>query len=110
MDPTRNMNEDVTHWSVTGTDGYGGFTFGTPIKLSGRWEEKAELFLDINNEEVISSAIVFVSADVSIGDYLGQGDLTATSDPTTLSGPHRIRQNSKISDLRNLSVLRKAFL
>lgn len=107
---TRQLKEDVTHWPINGTDGYGGFTFATPIKLKGRWEDKAVLFLDANNEEHVSESIVFISADVVVGDYLGRGDLTDTADPTTISGPRRIRQRQKTTDLRNLQSIRKAFL
>jgi hypothetical protein len=107
---TRNLREDVTHWPLTGTDGYGGFTYGTPVKIVGRWEEKAVLFLNADNEEVISEAIVYLDTDVAPGDYLGQGDLAATADPTTIDGPKRIRQRQKTTDLRNLLAIRKAFL
>jgi len=107
---TRNLREDVTHWPLTGTDGYGGFTYATPVKLKARWEDRAVLFVNANNEEVVSQAIVYLGVDISEGDYLGQGDLTATSDPTTLSGTYRIRQRHKTTDLRNLLALRKAFL
>ena len=107
---TRNLNAAVTHWPVTGSNGFGGFTFGTPVKLDGRWQDKQQLFRDSNGEESVSNAVVFVSADTAIGDYLAEGDLTATADPTTLAGTYRIRQYAKTSDLRNLDVLRKAIL
>lgn len=107
---TRNLREDVTHWPISGSDGYGGFTFATPIKLKGRWEEKAVLFLSANNEEQVSEAVVYIDADVVAGDYLGRGDLTATADPTTIDGPYRIRQRMKVTDLRNLTAIRTAFL
>lgn len=107
---TRNLKEDVTHWPVTGSDGYGGFTFGAPMKVKARWEEKAVLFLNAENEEEVSEAIVFLGVDIAVGDYLGQGDLTVTADPTTIAGPFRIRQRQKTTDLRNLESLRKAFL
>lgn len=107
---TRNLKHDVTHWPLTGSDGYGGFLYGTPVKVKGRWEEKAVLFVTPGNEEVVSQAIVYLATDITEGDYLGQGDLTATADPTTLQGTYRIRQRHKTTDLRNLIALRKAFL
>lgn len=107
---TRNLREDVTHWPVTGTDGYGGFTYGTAVKVKGRWEERTELFRTIENEEEASSAVVYLGVDVDVGDYLGLGDLTATNDPTTLSDTFRVRQQHRTTDLRNLISLRKVFL
>ncbi len=107
---SRNLNQDVTHWPNTGSDGYGGFTFGTPVKVDGRWEDKAVLFVGPNNEEEVSEAVVLLVTDINVGDYLGEGDLTATADPTTIAGPYRIRQRQKVTDLRNLEALRTAFL
>ncbi len=107
---TRHLKEDVTHWPIAGSDGYGGFTFGTPVKLNGRWEGRKELFLAPDGEEAISRAVVYVSADVIEGDYLGLGDLTATADPTDIANTYRIRNYMKQSDLRNLQSIRKAFL
>ena len=105
-----NLNQDVTHWPVTGNDGYGGFTFGTPVKLDGRWEEKAELFITPDNEEVHSKVVAYLDTDIANGDYLAEGDQTATADPGTLNDAFRVRNYGKVTDLRNLNSLRKAWL
>jgi hypothetical protein len=107
------MKDTVTHWSVTGTDGFGGFTFAAPTLLSGRWEEKAELFKDLDNEEHVSKAIVYVSEAVEIGDYLALGDhvTVPVADPTSLTlGSFRIMQRNRSTDLRALKSIRKVFL
>ncbi len=107
------MLHDITHWPVTGTDGYGGFTFDTGVEVKGRWEDKGELFLDEDNEEQISNAIVYLEIDVAIGDFLAQGLHNAVADPTTLTGDnrsYRARMRNKTTDLRNLVSLRKVFL
>lgn len=108
------MNQEVTHWPVTGSDGYGGFTFGCPMLMKGRWEERTELFINIENESVLSRAIVYLLDDVSNGDYLALGDYAseevAVEDPGTLSGAYRIRNYGKVTDLRALNALRKAWL
>ena len=36
---SRNLHHSITHWPNAGSDGYGGFTWGTPVLLSARWEE-----------------------------------------------------------------------
>lgn len=107
---TRHMKQDVTHWPVTGSDGYGGFTYGTAVKLKGRWEDKAVLFLTNDREEQVSQAVVYLATDIAVGDYLGLGDLTATNDPTTIDDTYRVRQRHKSTDLRNLVAIRKVFL
>ncbi len=113
MPASNYFNHDVTHWPVTGPDGYGGFLFGTPVELRGRWGDKNELFLTEDSEEVVSKAIVYLGVDVDVGDYFAQGKLKATADPTTLTSPdraYRSRQYNKTTDLRNLTALRKVFL
>lgn len=107
---SRHLRQDVTHWPMAGSDGYGGFTFDAPALLKGRWEDKAVLFLTLENEEVVSNAIIYLADDIAVGDYFGLGDLTATSDPTTLEGTYRSRQYHKSTDLRALQALRKVFL
>lgn len=113
MSFTQNLKHDVTHWPVTGTDGFGGFTFGTPVEIKGRWEGKAELFKNADNEEVVSQVVAYFNVDLDIGDFLALGLHAAVADPTTLSGSsraYRIQQFGKTTDLRNLMAVRKVFL
>ena len=107
----RNLNQDVTHWTVTGSDGFGGFLYGTPTLLAGRWEEKTEMFLTVNGEEAVSQAIVYLMDDIDAGDWLALGDFATapTADPSTLDEAHRIQQRNRSTDLRNLIALRKAY-
>jgi hypothetical protein len=109
MGASRNLRHKVTWWP-TSQAAYGGFSFGMPELLRGRWEENAQQFRTPEGEEVVSSAIAYLSADVSIGDYIMLGDFTDHSDPTALQGAYRVRQFSKVTNLRNISVIRKAFL
>ncbi len=111
MNLLRNLRESVTHWPLTGSDGYGGFTYGTPILLKGRWEDKNELFITPDNEEVVSAAIVYLNTDIAAGDYLAQGDHATipVPNPVTVAG-RRIRNYGKSTDLRGLVALRKAWL
>jgi hypothetical protein len=109
----RNLNDDVTHWPVTGSDGFGGFLYGAPVLLKGRWEEKTELFLNANNEEEASQAIIYLNDDVDVGDWLGYGDFvtgTPVTNPSSLDEAHRIRQRNRSTDLRSLVALRKVYL
>ena len=104
------MNDETTHWPVGGSDGFGGFTFGTPVKFNTRWEDKNVLFLDLNGEEEVSNAIVFTPTQIPIGDYLALGDLVATADPTTIDGTFRVRASNRSTDLSALRSINKAVL
>ncbi len=107
---TRNYKHAITHWPNAGSDGYAGSTWDTPVLMKGRWEETAIAFKTPDGEEKVSSAVVFVPSDVAIGDYLAEGDLTATADPTTLANAWEIKQFSRNTDLRNINTIRKAFM
>lgn len=107
---SRNLKETLTLWPKTGSDGYSGFKFGAPVTLNGRWEERGVLFRTPENEEVVSIGVVYMDQDVVVGDYIAQGDQTATADPTTLPAAWQIRGYNKNTDLRNLQSIRKAFL
>ena len=105
-----NLKHTITHWPVTGSDGYGGFTFGAPTVFIGRWEDRAEQYKDDMNEEHISRAIIYMSGDVNVGDYLANGNYCNIAQPTDTAISHRICQYHRTTDLRNLVSLRKVFL
>ena len=107
---TRLLREDVTFWANEGSNGVGGFTFAAPVILKGRWEDKTELIRDATGREVVSASRVFLKDDVEMEDYLARGDLTTTTDPTTLAAAFRVRRFDRITDLRNINTLRRAFL
>ncbi len=110
MSLARHMHDDVTHWPIGGSDGFGGFTFGTAVKFKARWEDKNELFVDISGEQVTSRAHVYIPSPVPVGDYLALGDKTATADPTTIEGPFRVRSYLRSTDLAGLRSIMKAIL
>jgi len=105
---TRHLREDITLW-VASPDEFGGFTFSAPQALMGRWEERAELYIDSKGQEAVSKAVVFLSADVTVGDFLYHGESVA-ADPMQLAGAQQIKQFAKVPDLRNLKNTRMAYL
>lgn len=105
----RHYKDTVTHWPVT-ANSFSGFSFGTPASQRARWEDRAVQFRTPEGEESTSASVVFLSEDVAIGDYVALGDFTEVADPTTLKGAFRVRQFSKVSNLRNITVERRAFL
>ena len=105
----RNLKETVTVWPTSGGL-YDGCTFGTPATQRARWEQKAVDFRTPNGEEEVSESVVWVLNDIDIGDYIALGDQTSIADPSTLVDARRVRQFSKIPDLRNVDIERRAFL
>ena len=106
----RNLRQEVTRWP-TSTTRFDGFTFSPPELQNGRWEEIGELFRSPSGEELVSRAVVYLTDDVNIGDFVALGDYTEVSNPTTLVGlAFRVRQFSKVPNIRNVEMERKAFL
>lgn len=106
---SRHLLQDATFWSRTGSDGYGGYTFSSPVALKVRWEDKRELFTSLGGEEQVSQAIVYSEQDMAVGDYLFLGTSTA-DDPTLLSGSYQVKAFGKTTNLRNIELIRKATL
>lgn len=107
MSIARNLHQDVTYW-VTTPDGYGGWTFGAPVHLKGRWEEKTEEFMDKTGAQAVSQAVVYLDTDVEVDDYLFNG-FSNEVNPSLLKA-YQIRRFDKSPDLRSVSFIRKAFL
>lgn len=102
----RNLNEIITYWSVQ-QDDFGGYTFGDPVELNGRWETMFDKIMLSTGEEVKIANKVYLDGDVQVGGYLYQG-LSYSADPVAL-GAMIIRQFKKVSSLRNKEYLRVAY-
>ncbi len=112
----RHRKETATYWAHSVSDGFGGYVFAAPVLIKVRWEVKRELFINENNEEETSSSLVYMDHPMEVGDYVALGDhinlVTGTVlDPTTLGAVSwRIKMHDRVSDIRNLSSITKAFL
>lgn len=105
------LMEDITWWSVTAGDGYGGDAVASPVLIKGRWEDRQEKYIgQIDRRELISNAIIFTDRDVAVGDYLCRGDQVAQVNPTLVGGAYKIQQFRRVSDLRNVEYVRRAVL
>ena len=100
--------QSITYWH-TSPDGYGGFTFGAPTAIEGRWEDKNQLFLNLKGEEEVSSSIIYTDQQLTIGDYVYEGTSVAAN-PAALDGAKRIRQLNKTPSLNGSRALYKAYL
>lgn len=106
---TQLLFDTITRWVKTGQDGFNKSAFATPATLTGRWQDKNELFIDSAGKETVSSAIVYFAESVSVGDYLYLG-ASATASPDDVSTAYEIKKVGKISDVDNGETLVKAWL
>ena len=102
-------NQTITYWGPGTPDGYGGYTYPDPIEIKGRWEDRKELFVDAEGNEVRSQAIVYPSQVVELGGYLYLGSSTA-SDPTTVEGALKIRAARKVPNIKATQEVVKVWL
>jgi len=106
---TKNLHDDVTYWQITGTNRYGKTTFGAPVVLKGRWEERSEMIRAKNGQEIVSKSRVYLLEDVELDGYLYLG-VSNDADPSAIDGAYEIQMKGRIPDLRNLTTLYTAFL
>ena len=106
---TRNHKQNVTYWSPGSNDGFGGVTFGTPVTVKGRWEDKAVLFIDASGNEVTSIAKIYLGIDVVLKGYLFEGETTAAN-PNTVSNAREIRSFRRIPNLKATEFERLALV
>lgn len=105
----RGYKEDVTYWGSPVPDGTGGHTYGAPVGIKCRWEDRAEQFTNTAGDIDVSKAIVFVPITVGIGGYLLLGESIATN-PLGVEGAEKIRQIVDIPSLRSASREIRAIL
>lgn len=110
MSYTRHMTQTVTYWAAPTNDGLGNLTFPSPSTLTGRWQQKAEVFRDAAGNETVSHAVVYLPSAVELQGWLVLGDETGESDPQTVSGAHEIRSVGFSDDLRGDKRLHKVWL
>lgn len=105
----RDYHQTATYWAPSTPNGFGGYTYATPVQIIVRWEYKQEEVVKENGETVVSRAVVFTSLDLANHGYLYLGTST-TADPTTVANAFQIQAIIKTPDLRNMTSERRAIL
>lgn len=101
---TRNMTQDATYFPPDGQNFAGDLSYGAPVAVKVRWQDKADLFRDQQGREVVSSAVVYVAQAVEIGGKLGLGVMADPADA------REIRNVGESPGLRDQKTLVKAWL
>lgn len=101
--------QTITFWAVS-VNGNGDYTYSSPVTVAARWEDKQELFIDGNKQEVLSKAIVYTKEPIELLGYVAKGDHVATSDPTTVSGSYQVRGYGEVPSLNGRKQVNKAYL
>ena len=108
------LKQTAVYWPSPVPDGYGQYAFGIPSEIRVRWENKQELFIDPQGDELLSKAVVYTASDVVVGGYLYLGleaELSSDhSDPQTITQAFKIKQFGKLPTLSATQYLRTAWL
>ena len=110
---TKSLTQTIVYWGTPMPDGWGGQTYSDPVEINARWENKQELFIDADGNEVKSRAVVYVSQDLDIGSYVYNGkliDLNSSHDADTQAGAYQVKAFAKIPDIKGVYYMRKAWL
>lgn len=110
---TRNHKQTIVYWGTPTKDKYGGTTFAAPVEITGRWEDKNEVFIDSIGRERISKSHVYLGQDVDIEGYLYLGTLASISSaasPKEVNGAYEIKAPMKTPNLKATDFERKVIL
>lgn len=67
------FKETTTYWDEPLRDGTGGYIWGPPFPILGKWEETNQLVYDPSGAHVVATSVVWVSIRPVTGGYLEQG-------------------------------------
>jgi len=109
------LNQTAVFWGSPTKDGNGKLSFSDPIEIDVRWEDKMELFLNLEGKQELSQAIIYSETDMEIDSYLYLGELTDLStgekaEPITLESSHPVKQFKKTVDIGGTIYVRKTWL
>lgn len=105
----KNLLQTATYWGNPVANGFGGYTFDSPVAIDCRWILKQELFIDAKGKEKVSAAIVLLGQDIDLDGYLYLGT-TTESNPKDISGSYAIKSFAKIPSMKADAFLRKVWL
>ena len=112
--PNRNLKQMALYWDTPTPSGWGGDTWDDPVEINCRWEQKHEIFINAEGDEVRSQAVVYLDQDVDLGGYLMLGDLddisSSTESPDDVDSAFEIRAFAKIPNIKGTKFVRKAWL
>lgn len=104
------LKQKAVYWPPTGQDKNGKMTFGPPVEIKCRWEEKSVEFINSQGEKAISSCVVLVDRDLVGGGMLWLGklkDLVQQTNPD-IQKANIIQGWQKIPNIQAKKFVRKA--
>lgn len=108
------LNQIAVYWGTPVADGYGGYTYASPVEIAVRWEGNQELFINDQGQQELSMAVVYSNQDMDINSYLYLGEESeldsSHDDPEIIDGAYRIKMYAKSVNVSGTQYLRKVWL
>jgi len=98
--------QTAVYWGNPTNDGYGGYTFDTPVEIDCRWENKDMVQVGVKDVLLRNIGTILVTQDLDVDGYVYLGSLSDfdsdddTSDPLSLDSIYRIFRFDKIPMVR----------
>ena len=106
------LNQTAVYWAFSSVDGWGVITIADPVEVDVRWEDKQVLFRNVDGQEIMSEARVYLNQDVTTKGFLKLCELTdLDSDDSPLANDAKeIKSFQKSPSLDRNIFLRKVML
>jgi len=78
--------QTAVYWERKSSNGYGGFTYETPVEIKCRWDANSKLVLNDKGEQVVISAEILVNQELDVGGLLFLGTLDDLDSSLTHEG------------------------
>jgi len=99
--------QTAVYWGAPQSDGYGGYTFSSPVEINCRWEGVSEVITNKNGKEIVSNAKVLVTTDLDKEGFLYLGTMESGidySNPKNIEGAYVIQKIEKIPMIRSTTA------
>lgn len=100
--------QTATYWGSPVNDGYGSYTYATPVEIQCRWEDKVRTVFDVYGEYQQSKSSVLVNQDVDYNGYMFLGTIAEATAITgvTITNPKTVPMAYPILSFDRIPLIR----
>ena len=111
---TKVLRQKAVYWPPGDRDKYGRNTFGSPVEIKCRWDDKIQEVVQEDGSETMSVAEVMVDRDLAVGGVLLLGELDTEKEnatrPDLLAGASFIGTWEKNPNLKATEFVRTVYM
>lgn len=110
---TKIRRQDAVYFPRMGVDAHGKPTWGIPVEITCRWEQRTEEVIDKDGVRNTSQAHVYTSQGLAVGGFLVPGTLATLpnpTDPTKNTNGGKVLLSTTLPNLRATEFLYEAYI